>query len=164
VFNPTIKIVRGIDLSGNFAQAVKKLTSKSVLVGVPRATAQRKGDSINNAALAYVHDQGSPARGIPAREFLRPGIRSVQPELANRFKAMGQGVIAGKDKELDKGLVAIGLIAQKAVRKKIIDGPFKPLRPATIRARRRRGVTRTKPLIDSGAMMAAISFVINDKK
>lgn len=140
---------------------IQALAATKVLVGVPEAKGQRKGEPISNAALAYIHTNGAPEANIPARPFLIPGIKSVQKETAASFKKAGQAALEGKD--FTKNLTAIGLRAASAVKKKITDGPFLPLKPGTLAARRRRGRTGTKPLLDTAQMRNAITFVIRKK-
>lgn len=151
-------------------RAVKILTKRRVLVGVPDEKADRPVDPdenrgpITNAALAYIHETGIPSKNIPARPFLVPGIRSIEPELVKRFKTAGEKALnGGTPTDIEKALTTIGLRAQSAVQAKITDGPFQPLADATLAARRARGNKSEKPLIDSGKMRQAISFVIRDK-
>ncbi len=59
--------------------------------------------------------------------------------------------------------VLSGLMGQDAVRGKITSGPFVPLAPATLRARKAKGRTGEKPLIDTGQLRAAYTYVIRAK-
>lgn len=149
-----------------FLKAVKALTSKEVLVGIPADKADRSdGEQINNAQLGYIHETGSPSRNIPARPWLVPGIKSVQGDIRKAMFQMGKAALTS-DKPVDavdKGLTAMGLMAQAAVKNKLVNGPFIPLAPLTIAKRKARGVTRENPLIDTGKMMAAVNFVIRPK-
>jgi len=156
--------LKQIGSSAKIQQGVRLLTAREVLAGVPANTAPRKGDPINNATLLYIHDQGSPARGIPQREVLRPGIRDAKVEIVARLQQGARLALNGDKVGVEKALTAAGLIAQKSIRQKINTGPFTPLKPATLAARRRRGRTGTKPLIDTGALRQAINFVVVDKK
>lgn len=170
MLNPKIKVIEGIDRTGDLKKSLAALTKRQVLVGVPQAQAQRKqgNNRVNNAALAYIHDNGSPQQNIPQREFLRPGIKNSQEQIALRFKQTARKALNGNLEDIEKGLTGAGLIAQKSIRKKITDGPFAPLKPATIKARTRRHKGRNSikvtPLIDTGQLRQAINFVIVDKK
>jgi len=169
---PKIKIVQGIDRTADLRSRLEMLTKRQVLVGVPQTkpsggdnTSRRERTKANNAMLAYVHDNGSPLQGIPRREFLRPGIKGAQREIAEKQRQTARAALdEGGAERIEKGLVAVGLIAQRAVRKKITDGPFSPLKAGTLRARRRRGRTGTRPLIDTGQLRNAINFAVRDKK
>jgi hypothetical protein len=164
---PNAKLDLKVDNLPKFRAALKAMLKQEVLVGVPEATAPRKDSKVNNALLAYVHDNGSPLAHIPRREFLRPGIKEGQDEIVRRFGAMGRATLAGDLTAVDKGLHSVGLAAQKAVRRKITVGPFTPLKPATIRARKRRHPRRKNttitPLIDTGALRASINYVVTNK-
>lgn len=61
---------------------ISALTGRRVLVGIPESTAERGDTKINNAMLGYIHEFGSPARNIPARPFLLPGVRSIKDKAA----------------------------------------------------------------------------------
>ena len=62
--------------------------------------------------------------------------------------------------KLDHGL-------RDAIKAKITDGPFEPLKPSTIAARKSKRKSRSnadiKPLIDTGALRNSISYVIRDE-
>lgn len=160
---------QGIDFK-KFAKSLNDLTKKDVLVGVPESTAPRKKDStpkMNNATLAYIHDNGSPAAHIPPRPFLRPGIDNAKKEIGDYLGQAGRAVL---DRKLDtamKALNAAGLSAQKSIRRKIQTGPFTPLKAATIAARKRKHPSRSNtsvtPLIDTGQMQASINYIIREK-
>src|SRR5258708_13943696 len=73
------KIVVGTDRTAAVAMALKLMASMEVLVGIPaekapRTSAEAKSQPINNAALGYIHNYGSPTQNIPARPFMEPGI------------------------------------------------------------------------------------------
>lgn len=167
-------------------KAIEALGSQRVLVGVPEDKGARKPEGgkpvpITNAALAYIHDNGAPEVNIPQREFLRPGIKSVQGKIVAMFKQAGQLALSGDATAIDRALNAVGLVAQSAVRAKITDGPFAPLALSTIQARARRGRKGAKkalkdiaaglqpnaddvrPLIDTAQLRAAISYVIRKR-
>lgn len=148
------------DRAKEFQKAVSILTRTKVLVGVPAAKAERQIDDdhgaprhINNAALAYIHDNGAPEANIPARPFMQPGIENAKDAIVKGMRRAGDVALAGG--EIEKDLTRVGLIAQSAIQEKITDGPFVPLKPATIK---RKGSDR--PLIDTGQMRRSISFVV----
>ena len=162
-------------------EAIDKLTRIKVLVGVPSDKADRVPSyedptvKMNNAALAYIHENGAPEANIPARPFLVPGVRGASQKIAERFGSMAKRIISVKQGRVNASVVetgfkGVGLIAQSAVKKKITDGPFEALAPATVAARRARHKGRkantakdTRPLIDTGAMRNSINFVLRIK-
>ncbi|WP_374572781.1 hypothetical protein [Phenylobacterium sp.] len=152
-----------------FKRGLEELVRKRVLVGVPADTTERQPDPdapepITNAALAYIHDNGSPAANIPARPFMRPGIEDAKEEIAGRMKATAKAVLAGAPDAADRGLHAVGMAAANSIKAKITDGAFAPLAPATIAKRRARGRTSEKPLTDTGQMRNAITYVVAPKE
>lgn len=155
------------DFTPALVKSVKLLTKKQVLVGVPAEKAGRRGkkQKMNNAALALIHDQGSPAQNIPARPFMEPGIKDVRLELARRLEQTGKIALrGGQEQDIVRALNAVGLTAQKGIKNRINSGPFEPLKPGTLAARQRRGRTGTKPLIDTGQLRNSISYVIEEAK
>ncbi len=133
--------------------AFAQLSKKDVLVGVPREDAQRKKlpdepkQSMNNATLAYIHDNGSPAAHIPARPFMRPGVEAVKALIIDRFKRSAQGAVSlkpGADPKIEQTLHAVGLVTQASIRKTIGQGIPPPLAPSTIAQRFRQRGTKSR--------------------
>lgn len=156
-----------VDKSDDVFRAMINLTKREVLVGIPAGAPARNESGINNATLAYIHDTGSPAANIPARPFLAPGIKDARGPINTRLKQMGQAVLRNSDTSasvVDKYLNAIGLIAVSAIRARITSGPFAPLAPGTLRARRAAGFAGTKPLIVTGQLRNAVNYVLRDKE
>jgi hypothetical protein len=151
--------------TAQFRKALEGLLKREVLVGIPAANAARDPEPgekavATNALLGYVHEYGSPAKNIPARPFLHPGIANARADIEVHMKKAGQLALAGKSDEIGQELEKVGLIAQVSVQKKITDGPFEPLKPATLAARRRRGRTGDRPLLDTGQLRRAITYVV----
>jgi len=163
---------------------MSSLTSKEVLVGVPQDKTTRKEDGMTNAALAYIHDNGSPAGNIPARPFMRPGIAEAKSEVIRRMKQGAAKILRGEEGAEDATLMAVGLAAQAKIRAAINAGIPPALADSTLRARirNRKGVkgaraelasrkagnlpslTLAKPLVNTGQLRNSINFVIRGKK
>lgn len=146
---------------------IRSLGAGRVLVGIPAANALRTPEpgedpGVNNALLGYVHQNGSPAKNIPARPFLPEGVRDVQEQIADTLEAAARKQLSGRGEAADVTLHKVGLIAQAGVRKRLVDGPFVPLAPKTLAARRRKGRTGTKPLNDTGQLRNAINYVVEE--
>ncbi len=153
------------DDSARIVAAIRALASKRVMVGVPAGEALRKPEAgepstVNNAMLAYIHENGCPAAHIPPRPFLKPAVTALQPEIERGLKNAAALALKGDEAGVDKALHGLGLIAQAAVRNKINEGIPPPLAESTLRARRARGRTGTKSLIDTGQLRNAITYVI----
>jgi hypothetical protein len=187
-----IVTVQSTDRSKPISAAIRALAERRVMVGVPAEKATRQpgpgepAPKINNAELAYIHEHGAPEVKIPARPFLAPGVASAQDKIIAGLRKAGELALAGDSAGVERQLNRVGFEAQSAVRAKITDGPFIPLAPATILARLRRGragqldpsiygrgaiasdehaaATGMRPLIDTGALRAAISYVIRTVK
>lgn len=157
-----------VDLTEKLLRQLKAMTQDRCLVGIPAANADRTpepGEKVeaNNAMIGYIMETGSPAQNIPARPFLTPGVESIKGEIAKRYAAGAKAMLDGKADSLDPTHTAVGLIAVSAVQQKITDGPFVPLAPRTLAARKARGRTGEKPLIDTGQLRRAQNFVIRRK-
>ena len=147
--------------------SLRLLTKRQVLVGVPADKDYRSPTSddqpINNAELAFIHDKGSPAQNIPARPFMEPGIEEGMVPIKDAMKKTANAALEGRPEDVDKGFIAVGLVAQAAIRNKLVEGPFQALAPSTLAARRRRGFVGTSPLNVTGQLRNAISAVIRNK-
>ena len=180
--------VKSGDLRG-IQDAMKRLAEKEVLVGFPEDTTVREDegiDGISNASLGYIHDNGDPMHNIPARPFMIPGIISAQEKITKRLGSVCKQVLRDKNVlTADQGLHQVGLTAAAALKMYISDGVPPPLADATLRARQRKGksiakaatkelarraqgevpgIDLAKPLIETGAMRNAISYVIRKRK
>src|SRR5689334_14381107 len=151
-----------VDNLAQFEKAIELLQRKQVLVGVPEAKS-RRGGKVNNATLARIHDKGSPSQNIPARPFMEPGIKSVQARMEQKLLTVGQSVLEGDTVKAEQGLEGVGLIAQNGLRAMVNSNIQPTLTPATLAARRRRGRTGTRTLVDRGEMRNSLTYVVRDK-
>lgn len=156
----SIRVTR--DEVKNVITNIEAMTGKRVLIGIPDANAGRKDGPMTNAALGYIHENGSPARNIPARPFLIPGVEEAAPkaiEAMKKFAAQGLTDPAA----VDKGLNAAGLIAQASVKNRIRNGVgFAPLSEKTLAQRKAQGKSGTKPLIRTGQLLNSITYVVKE--
>jgi hypothetical protein len=151
VITASVKITK--DNVQELIKEMQALVKKSVLVGVPEDSPDRlfspeewqnrKEKAIkkqpSNAYLAYVHDQGSPVAGIPARPFMKPGIAKVQNRINQELKAAAIAATNGDDEEVDQRLYRAGLIASSSIKNVINNGEgFVPLTRGTLLARSRK--------------------------
>jgi len=171
------------DKLGDLMKAIRQLRDSEVLVGYPddnsgqagagenagptdRKTIEANGTvstPITNAALAYIHNNGMPSQNIPARPFLKPGIRAAGDKIAKRYADAAIAALDGDQQRVEANLQAAGIEAVSSVKQKLRTGPFKPLSKKTLAARKRRGVTRTKPLLDTLQMFNATNYVVRTK-
>ena len=180
-----------IDHVQKILKSIRALTDARVLVGVPSDSEQPHkgvppigterrtgGQQIGNAALAYIHNFGSPANNIPQREFMAPGIRNAQTAITNYLGQAGRAMLDGDVDAADRAMNAAGLAAQNSVRAKIQEGPFVPLADSTVRRRTAKaahgaslsaadiaaGFKDITPLVDTAQMRNSISYVVRKGK
>jgi hypothetical protein len=172
------------DNTRSFFEALEKLTGAKVMVGIPSDTEQHFGSTgreartdttIGNATLGYIHENGSPARNIPARPFLAPGVANSKDKWTNYLKQAATLASEGKTAAVDRALHAAGQTAVNAVKATIAAGIPPPLAQSTIDARRQRSrgssyrraavvASDTTPLIDTGQLINSISYAIRRKR
>lgn len=137
------------------------LDKVEVLVGIPQATATRRKGPITNAQLLFIHSKGSPARNIPARPVIEPAINADGNKQAIAAQLKQAAIMKAKGNDLDMlaYLRRAGQIATNAAKAWFTDSRnnWAPNSPETIR---RKGSNR--PLIDTGQLRAAITFVIRE--
>ncbi len=115
------------------------------------------------ALVASVQEFGSPSKGIPPRL----GMRETQATKQGEWRTVSEGAVAG----ILAGTVApahlmeaLCLKAEGDLREHITKVQTPALKPATIRARQRRsasGEASSKPLNDTGYMLATLTSEIN---
>ena len=152
------------DRMADVLKSIQSLVKERTLVGIPAANAERRDGPINNAAIGYINEFGSPANNIPARPFLIPGVEAAQPKVVKQLRRGADQALGGKLDAADKALHSAGIVAVNAVRAKISEGIPTPLKASTIAARARRGRTGTKPLIDTGQLRNSLTYVVRKVK
>lgn len=170
-------------------ESAMTILNVEVLVGVPSDTSDRPPDldpqdesGITNAALAYIHDQGVPEAGIPQREFMRPGVADVLPEVQRRLESAMRAAMRGDAIVAEMAMHQAGLVAQSGIRNRIDAGVPPPLSEYTLRRRAAKGrkgaqleldnraqglapgMEHAKPLIDTGEMRKSITYVLRSRR
>lgn len=182
---PGLKVTK--DRTKDLLRDVRTLTQRAVLVGIPddagpgevgpqsTGNVRRESGEPSNAQLGYLHENGSPANNLPARPFLVPGVRNAQKQVEHRLKAAARAALEGETGRMNRNLHAAGMEAMISVQRKLQSGPFVPLAPGTIAARRRRSAGSSyrrkattaedvKPLIDTAQMLRAVTYVVREDK
>lgn len=180
-FEASVKIKTKRDFD-DIMEPLQALGKKRVLVGVPENEDPREqdGGSIGNAALAYIHDNGAPSVGIPARPFMQPGINKVQSKINRELRTAATAALEGTPEGVDLALNSAGMIAQSSIRNIIRTSEgFAPLKRATLLGRVRKRsylmdkfknnkglkeeyMASLKPLMDTNQLLRAITYVIED--
>lgn len=129
---------------------INQLASDRVFVGVPRSANGARG----NAMIAFVHEFGSIANGIPERSFLRSTVLEQADKYAKIvMQKIPEAIKSGTNAR--DAYSMLGTIAMNDVKLKIASGDFAALAPATIRRKK-----SSKPLIDTGNLRQSISYEI----
>lgn len=144
-------------------KTIGDLAKKQVLVGIPDGSPENTDKPITNAQIGYIQEKGSPAKNIPARPFLVPGVASVQDQCFDKLRDAASAALDGQSADVTQGLTSAGFIAEEAVKEKINSNIQPELAESTLAARRARGVTRTNTLVDTAGMRNSVTHVIRDK-
>lgn len=147
---------------------VRDLTKKQLLIGIPASGAEREPEpgtksTPNNAALGYLNEFGDAEMNIPARPHLLPGVESILPRAIPRLKKAGEAALSGDKTAMDAAFDQVGGIAAGAVQERITDGPFVKLSPRTLARRKAKGRTGERPLIDTGRLRRAYTYIVRVK-
>lgn len=157
----TMKILKDLNASSFSAMKyrVAELGSAEIKVGLPDDKKHEGGpdDGTPLVLIGAVHEFGSEDRGIPERSFLRTGVRSQQDDMIRLNRINLVKVIRGM-MPVSVALRQLGAFAQRSVQLMIRNGKFVPLKQATID---RKG--SSKPLIDKGQMVQAVTFTVEQK-
>lgn len=146
----------------NLIQGWNYFMNHEVVVGITMESNSARGDAPSNAELLYIHDKGSPIRGIPPRPVLQPAL--AQEETRSQIQTLMkegavEAIVKGNREACAQKFEKAGMIGRDACKKYILEsGHFAPLKPATVA---RKGSSR--PLIDTGSMLNSITYAVRRK-
>jgi hypothetical protein len=162
-------------------ESLREISKKEVLVGIPEEDSQRDDIPFGNAGIGYVNEKGSPAKNIPARPHLEPGVKSVEAQTIPLLKAAVLAAIDGNMSGAERALNQAGTVAANGVKRYMTITGFTPLAESTLKgraARGRKGAAKelasraagnlpdnanARPLIDTGQYRRAITHVVRIK-
>lgn len=176
-----------VDKSRNLEASLGTLASLEVLVGIPTDKGARKADpadpdggAMTNAQLGYIHETGSPTRNIPARPFLKPGVRKARKAITDQLRAAALAALDGNEGGVRTAYNKAGLIAQNSARAQFVDGDLAPLAESTLDKRTgtvrgedgkiiktgktRRETGAVNPLILTGQLRKSITYVVRRRR
>lgn len=158
MFEAVCRIVKETDNQMQLERELKKLKKLSVLVGIPQEKASRPGEPINNAELAYIHTNGSPIQGIPARPFIEPAIEEYRENIGKQLGRAIVKTLEGKDGK--PYLERAGIVGENAARGWFTNpkNNWEPNSPLTIAKK-----GSDKPLIDTAEMRKSITHIVREK-
>ena len=166
---------------------IKQLSSQKVCVGVPDEDAERKDSNVSNADLIYIHthgvrppnvraemqtnldkgkkysvalqmyihEHGSFAYQVPPRPVIEPAIENSKEPIGKLLGNAAKQAADGNDPQ--KALMDVGQYAEAKVQNWFVDpkNGWAPNAESTVKKKK-----SDKPLIDSGELRKAITFVI----
>lgn len=159
------------DNTQKLSAAMQALGGYEVLVGIPEAFGPPIPGGITMAALGYIHETGAPSINLPARPFLRPGVKNSASRWQPKLATAAQAALTNNEPATMAALGQAGIIASNAVKRTIQDGIPPPLKPDTVRRRRKRTpgsrylrkaktIADVTPLIDTGNLLRSITYVV----
>lgn len=127
-------------------------------VGLPGDLGKHENSRFTIAAVAAVQEFGSIEKNIPARPFMGDTAKDkqVQTNLQKVKQSAYKQLLAGQ-KSPRAALLYVGEYYIGALKKKIMQGPWAPLSPRTLIARRSRSVGSSRPLVDTAQMRNSIT-------
>lgn len=185
--------VTGIDRFGDLQKTLRELVKKDVLVGIPEEASTREASGeINNAELLYiqshgvrrpkmrqamqssidagmrysdahrlyVQEHGSPLWQIPPRPVLEPAIEDRKASIAKQLAKAGQAALAHDPARLEAELCKAGMLGEAAA-KGWFENPKNGWPENAAATKRAKG--SDAPLIDTGQLRKAITYVVRDR-
>lgn len=151
-------VTGGQNIARRLRELEQKLQTRGVAVGLPADAGTHPEAGMSFAKLGAIHEFGAPKAGIPERSFLRAPLRAAQDQIASDFRRLMKMVVEDK-LTMNQALNSIGnrgaTIAQQAISSGIAP-------PNTAATERRKG--STTPLMDTGALRQAITWVLEDNE
>lgn len=146
---------------GKVLKELEKLKKMSVTVGYAgeKGAKKVKGSDYTIGEYANVMDKGTRDGSTPARPFFREAL--IFPDgraILDEAIADGIALIISGQLNAKQFYSKLGSFAKRQVIKSIKTGSFTPLKAATIKAK-----GKDKMLIDTGDMLGAVEFEVNDE-
>jgi hypothetical protein len=187
-FKPVVKTLKKVDKTNQILDAINLMQRQEVLIGIPQEDTARKIEPgtqpVTNAELAYIHTYGSPLQHIPARPFLQPPINANIDVLIASMQKTLQAALAGNSTGVEAGFKKTGMLGRDFAKKWFTDPrnnwapnalytakikiakKFKSKKKfnAAVAAFQAGDQSYSMPLIDTGALRNAITYVIRDRQ
>lgn len=159
--NIQAKVTEKVNHTKEIIQNLNYLKKQQVMVGIPDGGGGREG-GISNADLLFIHTNGSPRNGIPARPVIEPAIEYGENKtmIADQLSEAGKAAFDRNRSGIDSALDAAGQLGENASKEWFTNSAngWAANKPATIK---RKG--SSAPLIDTGSMRGAITHVRRSK-
>ena len=158
----TFTIEKTFDRLAEVTRALSKLAQTSVLVGIPEGKGGREsGEAMNNATLAYIHENGSDRAHIPARKFMEPGVEKAKEAVTKHLKEASKAAWGGDISGMTRSSNKAGQEAANSIRGMFdpSNNKWEPVKKATQRAK---GEDKTTTLVDTGQLRKSITCVVEE--
>lgn len=165
----TSTTTKTIDKSELIYNAIKQISLYEIKVGYPSEYKDREvmasdqlrrgGVHLTNPQIAYIMEYGDTKLNIPPRPSLIPGVDNAIPQIL-RYLGPALRAVINRQSPLDT-FIDIGRIARNSARQQILFGDHEELAPATLFHRKEAGITLTIPLIETGRMRNALSYMVD---
>lgn len=145
--------------------ALKELAAKQAKAGWFESSKYQDGTP--TAYVASIHEFGVADKNIPPRPFMRPAMQNHMNQYQAIAKRSAKAILNG-DMTAADGMGLLGETARANIQLAIRQVVNPPLKPATVAARLRRYSDKKtigllqKPLIDTGYMLATVSYAVED--
>lgn len=126
-----------------------------------------KASPLTVAEIAVVNEFGTEDGHVPQRSFVRSTFDRMREELERDAAKLIVQVVLDRKMTVEAALSILGLKLATGIRSTIVDGSGvpPPNAPSTARAKargtgkaREKAIAGARPLVDTGAMLAAISY------
>lgn len=136
------------------------LKENDVYIGIPQAeSSTRQDSSITQAELLYIHENGSPVRGIPARPVLKPSMEYSKDLITEQVEKVIKCATDGDIERMKTEVERLGSLASSKAKSYFTEGnDWTPNKPSTIKKK-----GSDKPLLDTATMQKAITHVVDKK-
>ena len=148
---------------------------KRVLDAISKLELNVGWDNKKDATKAFLQEFGFttgkgswiPNVDVPARPFIRPAIEGAKKTIGKKLKdAYNKALQSGSSAELKGEMEKVGKLVVSKIRKSIIEPnkERKPLTKTTLQIRRKKGISRRKPLLETGSMYDNIVYDVKRKR
>lgn len=134
--------------TAKLGKILKSLATSEVLVGIAEDSRKdrRPDGEISNSRLGWAMEKGMPAKGVPPRPFLEPGVKAQRSVITEGLMRAGSLVCNGRGHEADRQMKILGLRVASGVKQYMSTADYPPLKPSTIANRWRQRGTQSKRL------------------
>jgi len=153
--------VKHPNIGKDLEKKLKDLKKKEVAIGVLKSTNKDYGDGETIAEVAYIHEYGSRAKGIPQRSFLRMPFYKNQ-KAVDRMVQIGYKSLVEGTSDVSTALNLIGGKATAIVRDAFPTKGYGTWRDNSEKTIKSKG--SNMPLTDTGNLKQSIHWEVRGVK